>query len=89
MGEAEHVVGGKQPVESANYSMKFPKPRELLVNEYPDLAINQPQLISEMLNRVNGKNKEYAKFLDSSIAYLKEEKRVKTKKVKLNTLKLN
>ena len=30
-------------------SMKFPKPRELLANAYPDLKFSQPELIKKMV----------------------------------------
>jgi hypothetical protein len=36
----------------ANYSMKFPKPKQLVENEYPDLDMTQPELIKHFVQDI-------------------------------------
>ncbi len=66
--------------------MKFPKPRELLANTYPDLKISQPELIKKMVRelvRPSEKDKYYT-YIETTVKYLKEAARKRLKTVKLN-----
>jgi hypothetical protein len=71
--------------------MKFPKPRELKINEYPDLALSQPELFKKMISQiVYPKDKtEYGLFVENSIKFMKEAARAKNKTVKINSVALN
>ena len=43
----------REPEEgNRNFSMKFPKPRILTKNEYPDLKTPQPDLFKELINEI-------------------------------------
>ena len=77
--------------QTKNYSMKFPKPRELLRNEYPDSDMTQPELIRLMVREIihPAEDSEHMKFINKSVTYLKEQVREKNRKVKVNRMSLN
>jgi len=71
--------------------MKFPKPRILLKNEYPDLSVNQPELYRKMIKEIVypelGSIKD--RYLDETIAILKKRAKQKVKAAKLNEIFIN
>ncbi len=71
--------------------MKFPKPRILTKNEYPDLKTPQPDLFKELINEIiypeEGSARE--RYLQQTIDDLKERSKKKSKAIKLNQLFIN
>ncbi len=71
--------------------MKFPKPRILTKNEYPDLKTPQPDLFKELINEIiypeEGSARE--RYLQQTIDDLKERSKKKNKAIKLNQLFIN
>ena len=71
--------------------MKFPKPRILLKNEYPDLSVNQPELYRKMIKEIVypelGSVKD--RYIDETIAILKKRAKQKVKAAKLNEIFIN
>jgi hypothetical protein len=68
--------------EFANlFSMKFPKPKNLVSNDYPDIDITQPELLRQFVqNYVHPKENSYmVKYYSRTIEVLKEAKSVKAK----------
>ncbi len=49
-----HPVPGRPTPESKSevHSMKFPKPKNLTINEYPDLDTPQPELFKDLINNL-------------------------------------
>ncbi len=64
----------KSEEENRSFSMKFPKPRILTKNEYPDLKTPQPDLFKELINEIiypeDGSARE--RYLQQTIDDLKE-----------------
>ena len=67
--------------------MKFPRPRTLLQNPYPDLNEDQPtilrHLVSELINPPP--LSETAVYIDSTIKYVKENQRLKAAAARINS----
>ena len=63
------------------YSMKFPKPKHLVINEYPDLDITQPELLRQFVqNYVHPKENSYMdRYISRTIEVLKQAKSKKAK----------
>ena len=68
------------------YSMKFPKPRVLTENNYPDADISQPKLFKKLVNEViyPPETSPLDKYIDTTVSFLKEKIRLKNKKVDVN-----
>ena len=65
--------------------MKFPKPRELKSNDYPDLQEDEPTLLRNLIQLARPSEGSYIDmYLDSTIKYVKEKQRKKTNEVRLN-----
>jgi hypothetical protein len=65
--------------------MKFPRPRQLLVNEFPDLNSTQPEIVQSILKTVNpSQESEMDNFLQTAIDYLKQQERLKASEVSVN-----
>jgi len=65
--------------------MKFPKPRHLTVNEYPDLPEDQPTIIRKLVQsgiKPDPATPE-ADYIEATIAYIKQKHKESTKKVTL------
>ncbi len=81
----------KPEEENRSFSMKFPKPRILTKNEYPDLKTPQPELFKELINEIiypeEGSARE--RYLQQTIDDLKERSKKKSKAIKLNQLFIN
>lgn len=60
----------------ANYSMKFPKPKQLVENEYPDLDMTQPELIKHFVQNIvfPSENSLMDKYIYQTIVALKNAK---------------
>jgi hypothetical protein len=69
---------------SANM-MKFPRPRQLLINEFPDMNSTQPEIVQSILKSVNPSHEtEMDHFLQTAVDYLKQQERLKLSKVSVN-----
>ena len=71
--------------------MKFPKPRILLKNEYPDLEINEPTLYQKVIKEIVYPEKDSAKYryIENSIKILKDRAKLKAQKAKVNQIFIN
>jgi predicted aspartyl protease len=74
-----------------NYSMKFPKPRYLVANDYPDLRESQPDLIKKRVQEIvyPKEGTEMQKNLDQSIEFLKAQQKERAKKASQKITKVN
>ena len=64
--------------------MKFPKPRNLTENSYPDLTEDQPTLLNKLVQAIKPKeNLAYDRYIDSSIAFVKSKSKENSKNAKL------
>ena len=72
-------------------NMKFPKPRTLLQNEYPDLIVSQPDLFKDMVINFNKPpvDSEMDTYIDASIQHLKTLHKQKQNKLKVNNLSVS
>ncbi|MFN9906872.1 MAG: retropepsin-like aspartic protease, partial [bacterium] len=67
------------------HSMKFPKPRELKNNEYPDLQEDEPTLLKNLMQLAKpSEGSHIDMYLDSTIKFVKEKQRKKANAVSLN-----
>ena len=50
-------------------SMKFPKPKQLLINEYPDIVMSNPELVKKMIQDIifPAQNSSVFKYLEQTI----------------------
>ncbi len=88
--EGENYQERKPEEENRSFSMKFPKPRTLTMNEYADLETPQPDLFKELINEIiypEGSARE--RYLQQTIDDLKERSKKKSKAIKLNQLFIN
>ena len=54
--------------------MKFPKPRNLTENSYPDLTEDQPTLLNKLVQAIKPiENSAYDQYIDSTIAFIKSK----------------
>jgi len=65
--------------------MKFPKPRHLLTNDYPDLTEDQPTILKKLVTQIINpeENSRQAEYIDATIKYIKKQGEETTKKLKL------
>jgi hypothetical protein len=99
---AENLAISKKP-ESGNlqkkiikfYSMKFPKPKQLFENEYPDLSLTQPELIKHFVQDIAypQANSIMDKYIKQTIDFMKSAKKARVdeknkKKIKNNSVKV-
>ncbi|MFN9905528.1 MAG: hypothetical protein ACK56F_05300, partial [bacterium] len=67
------------------HSMKFPKPRELKNNDYPDLQEDEPTILRNLIQLARpNEGSHIDMYLDSTIKYVKEKQRKKANEVRLN-----
>ena len=57
------------------HNMKFPRPRNLLINEYPDLTTEQPELFCELVQQFvhPPPQSNMESYITASIDFLKNE----------------
>jgi len=70
----------KKPNESSIQlnMMKFPRPRILLENQYPDMTDDHPTVIKSLMRTIKpDKNDNMNQYIDSSIKFLKNQQRLK------------
>jgi len=61
--------------------MKFPKPRELKNNEYPDLQEDEPTLLRNLMQLARpSEGSHIDMYLNSTIKFVKEKQRKKGKR---------
>ena len=64
--------------------MKFPKPRNLTENSYPDLTEDQPTLLNKLVQAIKPiENSAYDQYIDSTIAFIKSKSKKNSKNAKL------
>ena len=70
--------------------LKFPRPRQLLLNEYPDSTETQPELFNQLITSFvkPQENSRMDNYIMQTIEYLKDEKRKKVLSSKLNNVNL-
>ncbi|RPH77636.1 MAG: hypothetical protein EHM77_07770, partial [Planctomycetaceae bacterium] len=70
--------------------MKFPRPRILLENEYPDLTDSQPELFHDMVTNFVHPEPESSidNYINSTVEFLKNQQRQKQLSAKLNNVNL-
>jgi len=58
--------------------MKFPRPKHLVENIYPDCTLNQPDIFKALIQKVirPSKNSPMDKYIQSTIDYLKKAKQL-------------
>jgi len=60
--------------------MKFPKPRNLTENSYPDLTEDQPTLLNKLVQAIKPiENSAYDQYIDSTIAFIKSKSKEDSK----------
>ncbi len=64
------------------HMMKFPRPRILVHNEFPDLLQDQPKILQDLVTKIAKPipNSPEDKYLDETIEYIKRKRRNKTRK---------
>ena len=82
---------GSGPTDLETFSMKFPKPKTLLVNDYPDLGESHPDILKRLVQEIihPAENSPLGKYLDSSISFLKEKNRNRAKKAEMKIAKVH
>ena len=81
--ELEESSNSTELANSAkNYSMKFARPKKLLINEYPDVTISHPDMIKHMIQQAifPEQNTDLDKYLNTTIDFLKKQKSDRAKK---------
>ena len=70
--------------------MKFPKPRQLTINEYPEIQEEPPITIKKLIQEIaHPAPKSYMdQYIDSTIAYVKNKHKEAALKAKLNNVSL-
>ena len=72
------------------HSMKFPKPRTLVVNDYPDSVQSDPEMLQKLVQDILKPDDDspLGKYIESSILFLKEQKKKRLEKAetKINRL---
>jgi hypothetical protein len=71
--------------------MKFPKPRYLVANDYPDLKESQPDLIKRLVQEIvyPKEGTEMQKYLDQSVEFLKPQQKERARKASQKITKVN
>jgi hypothetical protein len=71
--------------------MKFPRPRKLEINEYPDLTTTQPELLKYMVNNFISPppGSDIATYIDQTIQFLKTQHKEKTIATRVNNININ
>jgi hypothetical protein len=77
------------------YSMKFPKPKQIFENKYPDLNLTQPELIKHFVQDIAYReaNSIMDKYITQTIDFMKSAKKARVdeknkKKVKNNSVRI-
>ena len=70
--------------------MKFPRPKTLVTNDYPDLTITQPALFADLVqNFVHPTPLSHMdSYISASIDFLKHEQKLKSSKLHLNATRI-
>jgi len=72
------------PIAHTNM-MKFPKPRQLTINSYPDLEEDQPAILNKLVTttvKPPAQSKE-DEYLEATIKYIKKREKENNTKIKL------
>jgi hypothetical protein len=73
------------------HMMKFPRPRKLEINEYPDLTTTQPELLKYMVNNFISPppGSDIATYIEQTIQFLKSQHKEKTVAARVNNININ
>ena len=76
---------------SETNSMKFVKPRQLLVNEYPELNLSVPTFLKDMVQNVIRPSEGSAlqKYIESTVFFLKNQKKERLQKQNKKIVRLH
>ena len=76
---------------SGLFSMKFPKPKMLTENEYPDLDTSHPDLIRKLVQEIvhPEEGSKMSKYYETAIEFLKDQKRSRAKKTQNKMTKVH
>jgi len=87
--ETKSIQQNTAPKVNVN-TMKFPRPRQLLINEYPDLVFSQPELLQKMVTEIvhPKKGSKMDRYYKATIEFLKDQKRQREETSKLNNVLL-
>jgi len=71
------------------FSMKFPKPKLLTENEYPDLDKSHPKLLKELVQEIvhPAEGSKMSKYYETTVQFLKEQKKSRAKKALVRVTK--
>ncbi len=71
--------------------MKFPRPRKLEINEYPDLTTTQPELLKYMVNNFISPlpGSDIATYIEQTIQFLKTQHKEKAVAARVNNIHIN
>jgi hypothetical protein len=71
--------------------MKFPRPRKLEINEYPDLTTTQPELLKYMVNNFISPppGSDIATYIEKTIQFLRTQHKEKTAAARVNNININ
>jgi hypothetical protein len=72
-------------------NMKFPRPRTLVTNEYPDITDDQPTLFRDVIENLiyPQPNSDMDAYINSSIEFLKNQQKTQRQMLKLNSIQIN
>jgi dUTPase len=72
-------------------NMKFPRPRTLVTNEYPDITDDQPTLFRDVIENLiyPQPNSDMEAYINSSIEFLKNQQKTQRQMLKLNSIQIN
>ena len=70
--------------------MKFPRPKTLVTNEYPDLKITQPALFADLVQNFEHPTplSHMDSYISASIDFLKHEQKLKSSKLHLHATRI-
>ena len=73
------------------HSMKFPKPINLLKNEFPDLTVVQPSIFKKVVSEIvyPEEDTKRDRYIEETVKTLKNRAKQKAKAAKLNEIFIN
>ena len=89
-GQEKETLGLRDSNQEC-HSMKFPKPRNLLKNEFPDLTVVQPTIFRKVVSDIiyPEKDTKRDRYIEETVKTLKNRAKQKAKAAKLNKIFIN
>jgi len=89
-GQEKETLGINGSNQECN-SMKFPKPRNLLKNEFPDLTVVQPNIFKKVVSEIvyPEEDTKRDRYIEETVKTLKNRAKQKAKAAKLNEIFIN